>query len=88
MADCSVKTQREAGYTQVEITIKVDGQSAKTHIQETQGTLAQMEETIHALGKRVAHEALQACVASVPGPRPLFRKRADGCDTADTSHGR
>ena len=73
---------------QVEITIKVDGQPVKTHIKEANGTLAQMEETIHALGKRVAHEALQACVASVVGPRPLFRKTADGCATGDTSHGR
>jgi hypothetical protein len=59
---------------QVEITIKVDGQPVKTCVQEAMGTLAQMEETIHALGKRVAHEALQTCVESMVGPRPLFSK--------------
>ena len=72
---------------QVEITIKVDGQPVKTCVQEAMGTLAQMEETIHALGKRVAHEALQTCVESMVGPRPLFRKRAGGCGTGVTSHG-
>ena len=72
---------------QVEITIKVDGQPVRRHVQEAHGTLEQMEETIHALGKRVAHEALQACVSSMVGPRPLFRKRAAGCGTGATSHG-
>ena len=35
---------------QVEVTVKVDGRLVKTHIQQVQGTLEQMEETIHALG--------------------------------------
>jgi len=47
---------------QVEITVKVDGRLVKTHVQEVTGTLEQMEETIHALGKRVSNEALQASV--------------------------
>lgn len=73
---------------QVEITIKVDGQPVKTQVQEAQGTLEQMEETLHALGKRVAHEALQACVSSRIGPRPLFRKRAGGCGIGATNPAR
>jgi len=71
---------------QVEIVVKVDGRLVKTHVQQVQGTLEQMEETIHALGKRVAGEALQASVDAVDGPRPLFRKRAVRCVTGDISH--
>jgi len=67
---------------QVEITVKVDGRVVKTHLQQVQGTLEQMEETIHALSKRVAGETLQASVEAVAGPRPLFRKKAGRCDTA------
>lgn len=68
---------------QVEIVVKVDGQLVKTHVQQVQGTLEQMEETIHALGKRVAAEALQASVNAVIAPRPLFRKKAARCGTGD-----
>lgn len=71
---------------QVEIAVKVDGRLVKTHVQEVQGTLEQMEETIHALGKRVAREALQSSVESIVEPRPLFRKRAASCDTGAISH--
>jgi hypothetical protein len=67
---------------QVEITVKVDGRVVKTHLQQVQGTLEQMEETIHALSKRVAGETLQASVEAVAGPRPLFRKKAGRYDTA------
>lgn len=70
---------------QVEIVVKVDGRLVKTHTQQVQGTLEQMEETIHALGKRVAGEALQASVDAVAGPRPLFRKRGARCVTGDIS---
>jgi hypothetical protein len=73
---------------QVEIAVKVDGRLVKTHVQQVQGTLEQMEETIHALGKRVAGEALQASVEAVVGPRPLFRKRAACCGTGAISHAR
>lgn len=73
---------------QVEITVKVDGRLVKTHVQQVQGTLEQMEETIHALGKRVAGEALQASVEAVAGPRPLFRKRAAPCGTGAISRAR
>jgi hypothetical protein len=66
---------------QVEVTVKVDGRLVKTHLQQVQGTLEQMEEAIHALGKRVAGEALQASVAAVVGPRPLFQKRVARCGT-------
>jgi hypothetical protein len=68
---------------QVEITVKVDGRLVKTHVQDVTGSLEQMEETIHALGKRVSRDALQASVDAVTGPRPLFRKRAASCDTGD-----
>ena len=66
---------------EVEVTVQVDGKLVKTHVQQVQGTLEQMEETIHALSKQVAGEALQATVQAVPGPRPLFRKTAGNCAT-------
>lgn len=69
----------------VEITVKVEGRLVKTHVQEVEGTLEKMEETIHALGKRVSNEALQSSVDAVMGPRPLFRKREASCDTGATS---
>ena len=75
-------------YMQVEITVKVDGRVVKTHVQQVAGTLEQMEETIHALSKRVAGETLQASVEAVVPPRPLFRKRAERCGTKGTSRGR
>lgn len=66
---------------QVEISIKVNGQTVKTHRAEVSGTLEEMEEVTHALGKQVACDALQATVdVSVP-PRPLFRKGAQLCVT-------
>ena len=73
---------------QVEITVKVDGRLVKTHCQQVQGTLEQMEETIHALSKCVAGETLQASVEAVAGPRPLFRKRAGHCGTGATGRER
>lgn len=57
---------------QVEISVKVDGRVVKTHVQQVDGTLEQMEETVHALSKRVGGDALQASVNAVAGPRPLF----------------
>ena len=62
---------------QVEISVKVGGRVVQTQVAEVSGTLEQMEETIHALGKRAAGEALQATVAAVEVPRPLFQKRAE-----------
>jgi hypothetical protein len=73
---------------QVEITVKVDGRLVKTHVQDVQGNLEQMEETIHALGKRVSNEALQASVDALTGPRPLFRKTAGSSVTGATSRER
>jgi len=61
---------------QVEIAVKVDGRVVKTQTAEVSGTLEQMEEAIHALGKRAAGAALQATVEAVAAPRPLFRKTA------------
>ena len=72
----------------VEITVKVDGRLVKTHTEQVEGTLEQMEETIHALGKRVAGQTLQASVEAVAGPRPLFRKRAGRCGTEGTDRAR
>ena len=57
---------------EVEVTVKVGGRLVKTHVQQVEGTLDQMEEAIHALGKKVAGEALQASVDAVELPRPLF----------------
>jgi hypothetical protein len=73
---------------QVEITVKVDGRVVKTHVEQVQGTLEQMEETIHSLSKRVAGETLQASVEAVVGPRPLFRKTAARCGTEDINRAR
>lgn len=70
---------------QVEIQVKVGGRVVKTHVQEVQGTLEQMEEAIHALSKQVACDALQGSVDAVECPRPLFQKRAGICGTRDTS---
>jgi len=73
---------------QVEITVKVNGQLVKNHVQGVGGTLEQMEETIVALSKRVGADTLQASVDAVPGPRPLFRKRTGRCGTAATDRER
>ena len=73
---------------QVEITVKVDGQLVKTHVEQVQGTLETMEEAIHALSKRVAGETLQATVEAVAAPRPLFQKRAARCGTEDINRAR
>jgi len=69
---------------QVEITVKVDGQMVTQHVEQVDGTLEQMEETIDALSRQVAGAALQASVEAVASPRPLFRRRAGSCDTKDT----
>lgn len=69
---------------QVEITVKVDGQLVKQHVEQVEGTLEQMEEKIHTLSKTVAGETLQASVDAVDPPRPLFRPRAASCDTKAT----
>jgi aerobic-type carbon monoxide dehydrogenase small subunit (CoxS/CutS family) len=66
---------------QVEISIKVNGQPVKTHVAEVAGTLEEMEEVTHALGKKVACDALQASVDVIEPKRPLFRKRAATCVT-------
>lgn len=73
---------------QVEITVKVDGRLVKQHVEQVDGTLEQMEEKIHALSKSVAGETLQASVDAMVEPRPLFRRRADGCGTKGTKPAR
>jgi hypothetical protein len=62
---------------QVEIAVKVGGRVVKTQVAEVSGTLEQMEEAIHAMGKRASSEALQATVDATEVPRPLFRKTAE-----------
>ena len=69
---------------QVEISVKVDGRLVKTHEQQVDGTLEQMEEAVHALSKQVAGDTLQASVNAVAGPRPLFRKTAANGGTGGT----
>ena len=73
---------------EVEIQVKVNGQVVRTHVQQVQGTLEQMEEAIHSLSKQVACNTLQASVDAVQEARPLFRKRAGGCGTKGISSGR
>lgn len=73
---------------QVEITIKVNGRPIKTHATEVCGTLDQMEEIIHALGKKVANDTLQGAVDVVVPQRPLFRKQAGVGGTAGISRAR
>lgn len=68
----------------VEITVKVNGQLVKQHVEQVDGTLEQMEEKIHALSKSVAGETLQASVDAMDAPRPLFRRLAASCDTKAT----
>lgn len=69
---------------QVEISVKVGGRVVKEHKVQVTGTLEEMEEIIHALGKRAAAEALQATVDAVDVPRPLFRKTKASCGTKAT----
>lgn len=72
----------------VEITVKVNGKLIKRHVEMVDGTLEQMEETIHALSQRVAADALQAGVDQLAPPRPLFQKTAANSDTAATGRAR
>lgn len=73
---------------QVEVTVKVDGELVRRHVETVDGTLDQMEEKIHALGQQVACEALQASVDRVTAERPLFRPRAEPTGTKATKRGR
>ena len=71
----------------VEITVKVNDQLVKSRSAEVAGTLEQMEEAIHALGKQVANDSLQASVQAVISERPLFLHRAGSFGTRDMSRG-
>jgi hypothetical protein len=73
---------------QVEITVKVDGRLVKTHTEQVEGTLEQMEEKVDSLSRVVSSETLQASVDAMPQPRPLFRRRAGGSDTRATNRER
>lgn len=72
----------------VEITVTVDGRLVKTHVEQVEGTLEQMEEKIDALSRTVASDTLQASVDAVPQSRPLFQPRAGGSDTRATNRER
>lgn len=73
---------------QVEITVKVNGQVVREHVEQVSGTLEDMEEQIDALSRQVAGAALQASVDAVAAPRPLFRKKEESSVTKDTRRGR
>lgn len=71
----------------VKITVEVNGKLVRRHVESVDGTLEQMEETIHALSRRVAADALQASVEQVVVERPLFRRPAASGGTAGTARG-
>jgi len=73
---------------QVEITVKVNGQLVREHVEEVSGTLEAMEEKIDALSRQVAGSALQASVDAVAPPRPLFRNQEENSATKATNRGR
>lgn len=73
---------------QVEITVKVNGQVIREHVEQVYGTLEQMEETIDAMSRQVACSALQASVDAVVAPRPLFLQREASTGTRATKRGR
>jgi hypothetical protein len=72
----------------IEITVKVNGQVVREHVEQVSGTLEDMEEKIDALSRQVAGAALQASVDAVAGPRPLFRKSEENSVTKVTKPGR
>lgn len=69
---------------QVEITVKINGQVVREHVEQVSGTLEDMEEKIDAMSRQVAGAALQASVDAVTPPRPLFRKREANSATKGT----
>ena len=73
---------------QVEITVKLNGQVVREHVEEVSGTLEDMEEKIDAMSRQVAGAALQASVDAVTPPRPLFRKGEENFATKDIKRGR
>ena len=79
---------RKEAATQVEITVKVNGQVVREHVEQMSGTLEDMEEKIDAMSRQVASAALQASVDAVAAPRPLFLKREENCATKDSQRGR
>lgn len=73
---------------QVEITVRINGEVVREHVEQVSGTLEDMEETIDTMSRLVAGAALQASVNAVTPPRPLFRKREANSATRDTKRGR
>jgi len=72
----------------VEITVKINGQVVREHVEQVSGTLEDMEEKIDAMSRQVAGAALQASVDAVTPPRPLFRKAEANSATRDIKQGR
>ena len=66
---------------QVKITVEVDGEVVEQVVEQVDGTLEQMEDKIDAMTRQLAAKTLQASVDRVAVPRPLFRRRAEHCDT-------
>ena len=73
---------------QIEITVKVNGQVVREHVEQVSGTLESMEETIDAMSRQVACSALQASVNAVAPQRPLFQKTEGNSVTRDMHRGR
>lgn len=73
---------------QVEITVRINGEVVREHVEQVSGTLEDMEETIDTMSRLVAGAALQASVNAVTPQRPLFRKREANSATRDTKRGR
>jgi len=71
----------------VEITVKVNGEVVREHVEQVSGTLESMEEKIDAMSREVARDVLQASVDAVTAPRPPFRKREENSATRDTKRG-
>jgi hypothetical protein len=63
----------------------VDGRLVTQHVEQVEGTLEQMEETVDALSRKIAVKTLQASVDAMPQSRPLFRQSVDPFDIKDTS---
>ena len=73
---------------QVEITVKVNGQLIREHVEQVSGTLEQMEEAIDTMSRQVACRALQGSVEAVVPPRPLFLQREVNTGTKAMERGR
>ena len=65
----------------VKITVEVNGEVVEQIVEQVDGTLEQMEDKIDAMTRQLAAKMLQASVDRVAGPRPLFLRKGERCDT-------